>query len=305
MLRGARVFVHGQPLEQTDTWQLEHAGLRADVGEMLRAVGLTEAYLDARALHDTPAAFAERVAALAAQGTDALIVDTESEAELRMLAQLTLRLDVPSFWVGSGGLAREIAALAAPVASEPEAACAMPSQHAGAPVLILAGSLSAVCERQCAMLRMRGGVAEQVVPPAVLRAGAQHPEWPAWHARIGQALEAGDDLLLRIGRDDAFDPAEGAQLSAALATLVEPHFAKIGGLIATGGETARAILAAARIDSMQLLAEVEAGVALGRPLGERHAHLRHVVTKAGAFGTDSALYEAWRYLRNTRTPDAA
>ena len=120
---------------------------------------------------------------------------------------------------------------------------------------------------------------------------------------LGATLAARADLLVRIGRDDAFDPAEGAQLSTSLAALVEPHFARIGGLIATGGETARAMLSAARIPSLHLQAEVEAGVAVGRPLDPNRAHRPGTVTKAGAFGTDHALYAAWLRLRNQTEPD--
>jgi uncharacterized protein YgbK (DUF1537 family) len=252
----------------------------------------------------------------------ALIVDTQTEASLRALAVATVKSDAAFFWVGSGGLAREIAALEP---REPAARCVedeayearegheaqeapeacevveAPTDPLG-PILTLVGSLSAVSERQCAMLRERGAVEERVVAPEILRAGASHCDWAPLQARIGATLAAGTDLLLRIGRDAAFDPAEGAQLSTALAALVAPHFAKAGGLIATGGETARAMLAAARIGSLQLLAEVEAGVAIGRPLDDAHAHCPRIVTKAGAFGTDHALYAAWLTLRNEVEP---
>ncbi len=79
-------------------------------------------------------------------------------------------------------------------------------------ILILVGSLSAVSERQCAMLRERAGVAELIVPPVVLREGERHDAWSEWGERIGARLRAGADLIVRIGRDDAFDPAEGARL---------------------------------------------------------------------------------------------
>jgi hypothetical protein len=151
------------------------------------------------------------------------------------------------------------------------------------------------------MLKERGGVSELTVPPALLRQGPSHADWTNWQARIGQALDRAD-LLLRIGRDLAFDPLEGAQLSTMLAELVEPHFAKVGGLIATGGETARAMLSAVGIGSLQLLTEIEAGVAFGRPISSRHGHCPGVITKAGAFGTDHALYAAWLHLRNAVEP---
>ncbi|TDV01699.1 four-carbon acid sugar kinase family protein [Paraburkholderia caballeronis] len=303
-LRGARVLVHGTPLEQTPTWQLENAGRDANVATLLNEAGLATDVLDGESLRDDPAALAARIAASAAAGTQALIVDTGSEQALRTLARVTLASDVPLFWVGSGGLAREISALTRrpAVESAPDESPAA-DPHADLPVLALVGSLSPVSERQCAMLRERTGIEQLIVPPDVLRAGPAHADWAALRAQIGATLAARADLLVRIGRDDAFDPAEGAQLSTALAALVEPHFARIGGLIATGGETARAMLSAARIPSLHLQAEVEAGVAVGRPLDPNRAHRPGIVTKAGAFGTDHALYAAWLRLRNQTEPD--
>jgi len=300
-VRDGQVFVHGEPLEQTATWKLEHAGVPAGIAAQLEAAGLATDRLDAEALADEPETLAVCIGAMAANGVQALIVDTQSEKALRALARATLQSDAAFFWVGSGGLAREIAALNP--RDDAEERKASGDRFPGGPILILVGSLSAVSERQCAMLRERGGVEELIVPPVVLREGKSHRDWRAWQEQVGVSLKAGADLLLRIGRDDAFDPAEGAQLSAALAALVEPHFTKTGGLIATGGETARAMLVAARIGNLQLLAEVEAGVAVARPLDAARTHCPGVVTKAGAFGTDHALYAAWLTLRNETERD--
>jgi len=304
VLRDGRVFVHGTPLEQTPTWQLENAGRDASIAAMLNEAGLSAEVLDGEALRDDPAGFAARIAASAAAGTDALIIDTQSEHALRTLARVTLDSDVPLFWVGSGGLARELSTLTRRPDAEAAAGATADDAHPDRPVLALVGSLSAVSERQCAMLRERTGIEQLVVPPAVLRRGAAHADWNALRAQIGATLSARADLLVRIGRDDAFDPAEGAQLSTSLAELVAPHFARIGGLIATGGETARAMLSAARISGLHLQAEIEAGVAVGRPLDPNRTHRPGIVTKAGAFGTDHALYAAWLTLRNETEPNA-
>jgi uncharacterized protein YgbK (DUF1537 family) len=296
-LRGGRVFVHGEPLETTDTWKLENLDRPADVDALLAAAGLSTALLEVDALRGDPLQLARRIAASNAQ---ALIVDAETDRDLLTLARVTSQMDEALFWVGSGGLAREIATLADLFATHVSPG-EMVIEHE-APILILVGSLSAVSERQCAMLRERGSVGELVVPPQLLREGAVHPEWLTWQARIGDTLAARTDLLLRIGRDAAFNPAEGAHLSTALAALVEPHFAKTGALIATGGETARAMLSAAGIGSLQLLKEIEAGVAVGRPLDAGRVHRPGIVTKAGAFGTDHALYAAWLHLSNAVEP---
>lgn len=83
-------------------------------------------------------------------------------------------------------------------------------------------------------------------------------------------------------------------MSTALAQLVLPYFAHVGGLVATGGETARAMLAAAGIGALKLKREVEAGV----PLSETTTGpTRRIATKAGAFGTEAALWLAWQAMR--------
>jgi uncharacterized protein YgbK (DUF1537 family) len=302
-VRDARVLVHGEPLESTETWQLENAGRNAGLQPLLEAEGLRTQRLSVDALRGDRAVLRERIAAAASAdgAAQALIVDAETSADLSVLARVTASMSEPFFWVGSGGLARELAALpdlfdAAP---QPSATSSPEAGRAGA-ILILVGSLSAVSERQCAMLRERAGVPELVVPPAVLREGERHAAWSEWLDRIGAQLQADADLIVRIGRDEAFDPAEGAHLSTMLAALVAPHFGRLGGLIATGGETARAMLGAANIGSLELLAEIEAGVAVARPGATARPA---IVTKAGAFGSEHALYGAYLHLRGTAEPE--
>jgi uncharacterized protein YgbK (DUF1537 family) len=300
--RGARVYVHGVPLEATETWQLEAQREPADMRTLLEAAGLRTESADVALLRGDAAALTEHVRAALRRGVHALVVDAEHRDDLAMLARATAALVEPFFWVGSAGLARELAALAPtadrrggdapPRDSLPEA----PAQRCGA-ILVMVGSLSAVSERQCAILRERGSLAELSVPPDVLRGRERHPEWAAWLDRVARKLCAGDDLVLRIGRDEAFDVSEGPRLSEALAAMAAPHFARIAGLIATGGETARAMLNAVQVDTLELIDEIEAGVPLARAA---NAHRPQVVTKAGAFGSHEALHAAYRRLCRAR-----
>src|SRR5262249_40283848 len=161
--------------------------------------------------------------------------------------------------VGSGGLARALAAVA-PVKTDNSVAAGTARRKG--PVLTLVGSLSGVSGRQAAMLCERARIDSLVVPPQALRDGPGHAGWQSSQRGIWEQLVAGKDLLITIGRDDAFDPAEGPRLSTALAALVLPWFGSVGGLIATGGETARAMLAAANISTLALRREVEPGVPL-------------------------------------------
>ncbi|MGC9159348.1 MAG: four-carbon acid sugar kinase family protein [Terracidiphilus sp.] len=294
VVRNGRVYVKGMPLEETGIWKLENEGRPADVRTLLAASGLSCSLFDAEAFRDRPEKMAARFASQAEAGMQALVVDAQSEETLRVLARVTMQSDAMFFWVGSGGLAREIAAL------DPHPMKREARADAGfyPPVLAVVGSLSEVSERQCRILCERGGIEEVVVDPSLLRCGPEDAGWRQLQESIGHALGAHRDLVLRIGRDERFDPTEGTRLAEALAALLQPHLQMVGGLIATGGETARALLRAAGIASLQMLDEVEAGVALSRPLGADGAAGPTIVTKAGAFGTDQALYSAWRQLRN-------
>ena len=289
-VRDGRVFVHGEPLEHTAAWQLEGGGRDAGLVPQLRAAGLTTACVDGQALRADPAALARLLAQHASQGVQALVVDAQTAPALRALASATLELAVPFFWVGSGGLSQEIAALLpAPPAVTNEAAALQ------GPVLVAVGSMSQVSARQCALLRERAGLQEIVVAPALLRPGAD----PSPAAQeIGRVLAAGADLLVRIGPETAPDVTEGPRLAAALAELVAPHFGRIGALMATGGDTARAVLSRAGVARLRLLQEIEPGVPLGRIVADSGAPGPHVVTKAGAFGSDEALYHGWQRLRS-------
>ncbi|MFP3560373.1 nucleotide-binding domain containing protein, partial [Paraburkholderia sp. SIMBA_049] len=66
--------------------------------------------------------------------------------------------------------------------------------------------------------------------------------------------------------------------------------------IATGGETARALLAAAGASALRVVDEIEDGM----PLLECRLHGKTlpVVTKAGGFGQPGSIHHAWRRLAN-------
>ena len=86
----------------------------------------------------------------------------------------------------------------------------------------------------------------------------------------------------RLGREHA--PRIAAALARAAAAAVEPA----AGLLLTGGETARAVCDRAGLTSIDLIAEVEPGV----PLGRTGSPARLVVTKSGGFGRPDTLVAA-------------
>jgi 4-hydroxythreonine-4-phosphate dehydrogenase len=82
-----------------------------------------------------------------------------------------------------------------------------------------------------------------------------------------------------------------------LAQAAAASLDRAGTLVATGGETARAVLTAAGVDRLTVLGETAPGVVRSHvaPLG------LDVVTKAGAFGDPDALLHCLTYHSHPST----
>jgi len=94
-----------------------------------------------------------------------------------------------------------------------------------------------------------------------------------------------------IGPPPGFD---ASPLNTTLRDLVTPHAGRIGGLFATGGETARVVLTGMDITSLRPVAEIERGIPLSIAVGTRPLP---VITKAGAFGDARTMLNCRRVLR--------
>jgi D-threonate/D-erythronate kinase len=120
----------------------------------------------------------------------------------------------------------------------------------------------------------------------VLLGGPAHDGWGRAVSELRRELSANHDVLLLTALGTNVDFHIGPALAEALGRFATEAGDRIGGVIATGGDIARAVLGAAGAGGLHLLGEVEPGVPIGiadtqRPLP--------VVTKAGAFGTPQTL----------------
>src|SRR5207302_213591 len=128
------------------------------------------------------------------------------------------------------------------------------------------------------------------------------------HVRRGAALlvcDAEDDAALARGQDCALviigqpvrvelAPRIVDVLGRLVADCARSH--RLRGFILTGGDTARAVCRHLGVAGVQLLAEIEPGVPLGRVVGQTSSPLL-AVTKAGAFGSEQTLVHALHQLK--------
>jgi uncharacterized protein YgbK (DUF1537 family) len=108
--------------------------------------------------------------------------------------------------------------------------------------------------------------------------------------------------MIRTGVEGHDDLAGGHALCESLGRLFAAVAPRVGALVATGGETARALLAAFGAWGLQPLREIEPGIPLSLALGRRSIP---VITKAGAFGSPAALLRCYRELAAIRRGAAA
>jgi uncharacterized protein YgbK (DUF1537 family) len=194
-----------------------------------------------------------------ADGFAAVVVDAETVDDLAAVVEAVREVTAPVLLVGSGGLTRPMAGATEPPASR--------SSPAG-PTLVVVGSYSAASRTQRERL-VEAGVA---------------PVLPGDPHQLRAALRAGPVVL-------APDPqapvvrSDAERVARSMAGSVADVLDEVGTLVATGGETARAVLTEAGVTRLVVTGELEPGVVRSHVPGLD----LDVVTKAGGFGDPDTL----------------
>ncbi|WP_020575656.1 four-carbon acid sugar kinase family protein [Actinopolymorpha alba] len=267
---GGRQHVDGAPLD------------KPPIHELLERSGIATRHLDLRAVRagDLAAAFG----AVRATGIRALVCDAANDGDLRAIVRAGSLLDSPVVWVGSGGLAPALAANPALTGTPNGAPAPRPEANGSAPILVAIGSASDVARAQAARVAAEG--ATHVTIPAAALDGTNDTAGPAFADEIASCLRRGDDVVVTLGAETGARGGDDAGLARRLGELLRPCAPLVGGLVATGGDTATGVLRAWHTSALRLVEEVEPGVPLAISVAPRPIP---VVTKAGAFGSTETL----------------
>jgi len=256
-----------------DGARLSAHGSDGDLVGLLTRGGLRTRLLDPSSTLGAAAELAAAFDRAHADGEDAVVVDGGTEQHLETVAAAARLARCPLLLAGSGGLARP---LAGPAVDAPDSEAARerpPGASSGRHPLAVVGSYAAQSRAQLARLAERG-------VPVV------------WLEEVGRRT---DDLLrdgLRSG-PVALAPHPAApvlrgdapRVARALAAAAVGVLDVVDDVVATGGETARAVLGALGATRLDVLGELEPGVVRcavpGRGLG--------LTLKAGAFGDPDTL----------------
>ncbi|WP_175980566.1 4-hydroxythreonine-4-phosphate dehydrogenase PdxA [Burkholderia sp. BCC1630] len=305
---GGRQYVFGEPVEQTEVWRNEGISGAGDLVAMLSRGGLRVAHVDLAAVRGNVAALRDRFVACRAARSDAVVCDSETNDDLANVAAASSMLD-GVFWAGSAGLA---APLVARLAGETRSAAPcdgvpglFPGPGTAHPrgILTLVGSMSSVSHRQVAELyaAAAGSVdrfevdARELLDPVSVAA-------LTLATRVAAALMRGRHAIVALDQAERVAADDGVLLARCLADHLAPAVDHAAGVIATGGETARALLSAIGVNMLQVVAEIETGVPL--LAADHHGRVLPVVTKAGGFGLPDSLHRAWQRLVAMQQADA-
>jgi uncharacterized protein YgbK (DUF1537 family) len=299
-VRAGELRVHGIPLPFTEYWPEGRDESLANLVNLVESAGLAARSLPLAVVRADVSALRAALAPMGARRqAEVAVCDAETDDDLARIASASLDDGVPTFFIGSAGFAH---------------ALAQRVSHAGAPrtpphrrepssqgALIVVGSRARASRAALAALSTLANVQRLSVDHAVLGGDPQSTALAALARSAGLGLAAGKDVVVDIAQPHSPQNAGNPQLVSNLARVLAPVAREASALVATGGETATALLARLGVHGIRLVDEIEPGIPLGLTLGEISIP---AVTKAGGFGNEECLtriISRLRFIRQTGT----
>lgn len=281
-LRDGVVQVDGRPLHETDAWHAESQAPPRSVASVLAGMATTVLPL-ATVRSDRLAA---TVSATLAAGI-VPICDADSDADLDRIVAATARIE-QLVLVGSAGLAAALAR-SLPVQS---GAGSRPGPAGAARVLVVVGSAARPIAAQLDALT---ALDHELVL-------AQPDDLAGDRARSAQLAaricgSTGSVVVVAVDPRAAVDPGRSRRIALEFSSAVAGAARDFGGLLLTGGETARAVLDHLEITRLEPLFQVHHGaVVCAAPDGQL------IATRPGSFGDRYSLLSIVRALQTGVPP---
>lgn len=291
-------LLNGEPLPEHRPGHDHRIHGSSDIEAILRASNLRPALLGLHQIRGD-AEQLRRIIQTAAQQADVLVCDAQAEDDLRRIAEAATVLGPGAVWAGSAGLARHL-----PTAhAMPRTPQTSPLQSfAAGPTLFVIGSGSGVSRKQAEALAAESDTTIIGIPASVLANQESTSLTSTFKLELERALISGNDVAVLLNSGLQVGMAEQPLLAARLATFVGPFANNVGALVATGGETARAVCQAWGITTLRLIGEVESGLPFSVTSG--WSRELPVITKAGGFGNRESLLRCSQFLRNLQRGQA-
>ncbi|TVY10863.1 hypothetical protein FPZ49_06685 [Paenibacillus cremeus] len=309
-------YLNGVPIHETEIARDPKTPVpESDIAKLLAGQSKRSAALiELETLRCGMEAVAARIqTALEAMESPLIIIDAEADADMERIGQLVSLYGSRLLWVGSAGLADYLPVQAQGGSGQLNALQPMPEAEGQA--MLVAGSISRITREQVAQVNEQPNVAAVELDPIALLTSpeAQASEEERCYRALIDSLGQGLDLSLyagsspsqvqsakelgaRSGLDSSSVSNRIADALGRIAGRIVTEY-RLAGLVLTGGDTAKAVCRHLGVHGIELVAELEAGIPLGRLLG---ADRMMAVTKAGAFGNAQSLWRAMTILKGEK-----
>jgi uncharacterized protein YgbK (DUF1537 family) len=281
-----KTFVNGLPLEKSGIWSNKFAV--KSLADLFADIDMDINFLALNAVHSGSIEILRKLKNVSRQSATVVICDAETNTDLSAIAEAGLRHREEVLFVGSAGLARQIATLS-DIGSAPENDIVVGNK----PILVVVGSMSQNSRAQFDRLAQTAGIDCLRIPASDLLS-AQSME--VRHA-LKRAVVSGQDLAVTIEPTESLGQSGNAILTQSLGDVLRTFLKEFSALVVTGGETARGLLSEAGTSGLRMIGEIEPGVTLSITRGEMELPM---VMKAGAFGNPATLLNAVQFLRKQK-----
>jgi D-threonate/D-erythronate kinase len=278
-----KVFVDGKPLDKSGVnfgWPTGKT-----ISDLFAEVGLNTQILSIEVIRSGWATILRHLKN--SSGVTVAVCDAETNIDLLAIAEAGLQIHQESIFVGSAGLAQQIAKLWG-AQHRIESQIVLPDK----PILVVVGSRSPASRAQVDLLSNSIGLDLLRMP-----VGALESECDPLIVGVTRALAKGRDVAITTELCGLPGDRHGAELMEILGRALRPFLDQFAALVLTGGETARAVLMQSEICRLRVIDQIEPGVTLSIGTGKSPIP---IVMKAGAFGTPFTLLNAVHFLRSRK-----
>jgi uncharacterized protein YgbK (DUF1537 family) len=311
---GGYHLLHGNLLEDTEIARDPKSPVQGSyVPELVSSrSGLATGLVDIREIRGGETI--RRVNELLAERTRQIVFDIASDQDLSILTKQLMSLQVKILWVGSAGLAGAICAETRSARTNTFQSAAVRTSFSRGPVLVIAGSMSAVTSNQVRTLSTQGTRLITVDPLKLSDSISANDYVREAADKASELLRSGEDVVITTehpsgdhgGNSEQPLPVKvqragaaeliASQLGSIGARLASAH--PLSGIVLTGGDTAYQTCKQLGIRALKIIDQVEEGMPVCEVYGaaEAAADIK-IVTKAGAFGNDSSLARAMEKLK--------
>jgi D-threonate/D-erythronate kinase len=279
-----RVFVNAVPLEKSGVNTSWSSG--KSISDLFAEVGLNTRAFSLDVIRPGSSSILRHLEN--SPGVTVAVCDAETDNDLLAVAKAGLQILEQSIFVGSAGLAHQIATLLG-TEQRFENHPLLPDK----PILVVVGSKSPASRAQFEHLSNLSGINLLRLPVAALKSETDTSITDG----LTSALAGGQDLAITTELTESLSDQQGAALMQALGRKLKPFLVKFSALVLTGGETARGLLSESEIGRLRMMDEIEPGVTLSITAGKLELP---IVMKAGAFGTQATLLNAVHFLRSRK-----